>query len=142
VTDAPEEECVFCSIAAGESPASFVHESDRIVAFMDINPVTPGHLLVVPRRHLPDLADVAPEVAAEMMLVAQSLAEALRSSPVRSEGVNLFYADGEAAGQEVFHAHLHVFPRWEDDGFAISRRIIESPRADLDQLAANIRTGL
>jgi histidine triad (HIT) family protein len=142
VTDAPEEDCVFCSIVAGESPASFVHESDRIVAFMDINPVTPGHLLVVPRRHRPDLADVAPEVAAEMMVVAQSLAEALRSSPVRSEGINLFYADGEAAGQEVFHAHLHVFPRWEGDGFAISRRVIESPRAALDQLAADIRTGL
>ncbi|MEO6318762.1 MAG: HIT domain-containing protein [Acidimicrobiales bacterium] len=72
--------------------------------------MTPGHLLVIPKAHLPDLADLSDEVAGEMFSVARTMASALRRTTLRCDGVNLFYADGEAAFQEIFHAHLHVFP--------------------------------
>lgn len=135
-----DPDCVFCAIVAGRAEASFVHEGDIVVAFMDINPVTPGHLLVVPRAHLPALADVDPETAARMFVVAQSLAAAIRASDLRSDGINLFYADGKAALQEVFHAHLHVFPRYPEDGFTIDANWGTNPsRDDLDAIAANIR---
>lgn len=137
-----DDGCVFCGIAAGELGASVVHESPRVLAIMDIDPVTPGHVLVLPRAHLPDLADLD-DVAAEMFAVARSVAAALRRSPLRSEGVNLFYADGEAAFQEVFHAHLHVFPRFADDGFTIGARWGSNPsRTELDANAAAIRAAL
>lgn len=133
------DDCIFCAIVAGEAPASIVHESDRILAFMDINPVTPGHLLVIPKAHSADLADVDRADAGEMMRVAQQLTTSLHRSGLEPAGVNLFYADGEAAGQEVFHAHLHVIPRYPDDGFGLTIGRDPAPsRAELDQLAGLI----
>lgn len=137
------EDCVFCRILAGELPGTFVYRDERVAAFLDIQPVNPGHLLVVPTRHAPYLADLEAEMAAHLMRVAHRLAAALRASTVRCEGVNLFLADGEAAMQEVLHAHLHVFPRYRDDGFGLhfapeyhTRR---PPRADLERLGAELR---
>ena len=137
------DSCVFCRIVAGELPSSVVAESPTVLAFMDIAPVTPGHALVIPKVHLPDLADLPDEVADEMFAVARSVAAALRSSSLRCEGVNLFYADGEAAFQEVFHSHLHVFPRTAGDGFTIGARWGSEPeRAALDRDAEAIRAAL
>jgi histidine triad (HIT) family protein len=111
--------CVFCSVIAGELEASVVHEDRRIVAFMDLQPLTPGHVLVAPRGHAASMGDLDPEDGAQMLRVAQSAAAALRHSGLRCEGVNLFVADGEAAGQDVFHVHMHVFPRFDGDGFGL-----------------------
>ena len=134
---------MFCRIVEGSLPCSRLVETTAVLAFMDVDPVTPGHLLVIPKDHLPDLADLTDELAAEMLSVARRLAEALRRSELRCEGVNLFYADGEAAFQEVFHSHLHVFPRWEGDGFVINARWGSNPaRSELDALASKIRTCL
>jgi histidine triad (HIT) family protein len=138
-----DEVCVFCAIAEGSAAASRVLETDTVVAFMDTDPVSQGHLLVIPKEHLPYLADLTDELAAEMLVVARRLAAALRRSGLRCEGVNLFYADGEAAFQEVFHAHLHVFPRWPGDGFTIQARWGSNPeRAALDADAAAITAAL
>ena len=135
--------CVFCAVVGGRAEASFVYEDQQVVAFMDINPVTPGHLLVVPRDHLPALADVDGTLGALMFNVAQELAAAIRASDLRSDGINLFYADGAAALQEVFHAHLHVFPRYPDDGFEIDANWGTNPsREDLDAVAAEITNHL
>jgi len=139
------DECVFCRILAGELPASFVLREGRVVAFMDIQPVNPGHVLVIPVRHADSLAELDADEAAEMMNAARRVAVALRASGLRCEGVNLFLADGEAAGQEVFHAHLHVFPRWGGDGFGFRfgpeyRNL--PPRAALDDAAEAIRGAL
>ncbi|MCC2323518.1 HIT family protein [Cellulomonas sp. zg-B89] len=137
------DDCVFCGIVERRLDASVVHESANVLAIMDIDPVTPGHVLVLPRAHLPELADLDDDLAAEMFAVARSVAAALRRSPLRSEGVNLFYADGEAAFQEVFHSHLHVFPRFADDGFTIGARWGSNPsRAELDANAATLRAEL
>lgn len=137
--------CPFCKILAGELPVSFVHQDERCVAFMDIRPVTAGHTLVIPRAHAPYLKDLDAETGAHMMQVAQRIAAALRKTNLQCEGVNFFLADGEAAGQEVFHAHLHVFPRFAGDGFGLKFGPgygIESPRTTLDDHASAIRAKL
>jgi diadenosine tetraphosphate (Ap4A) HIT family hydrolase len=94
--------CVFCEIIAGRSAASVVHRDDQCIAFMDICPVTRGHLLVVPITHATYLSDLDPAVGGTLFTVAQRLAGAIRRSGFKVEGINLFLADGEAAGQEVF----------------------------------------
>jgi len=136
-------DCPFCRIVTRELDASVVHESAAVLAFMDIDPVTAGHVLVVPKAHLPTLADLDDDVAAEMFAVARAVAGALRRSSLPSDGINLFYADGAAASQEVFHSHLHVFPRSPGDGFTIRARWGSDPaRADLDRHAEAIRAAL
>jgi histidine triad (HIT) family protein len=112
-------DCIFCRILAGELPATFLHRDEQVAAFMDIQPVNPGHLLIVPVKHGAGLGDIDASTAARLMEVAHSMTAALRASGLRCEGVNLFLADGEAAMQEVFHVHLHVFPRWKGDGFGL-----------------------
>jgi histidine triad (HIT) family protein len=138
-------DCVFCRILDGELPASFVYRDERCAAFMDIQPVNAGHLLVVPLGHGAHLADIDGESAAHLMRVAHRLAGALRASGLPCEGVNLFLADGAAAMQEVFHVHLHVFPRFAGDGFGLQfgphyKEL--PPRAALDGAAARIRGAL
>lgn len=135
-------ECIFCEIVAGRAPASIVHADDLMLAFLDIRPVTPGHLLVVPRRHAADLAGLDKATGERLFRVGIRLAAALRGSGLRCEGVNLFLADGAAAGQEVFHVHLHVFPRYNGDRFRIEADWSDAPdRAELDEIAARIRAG-
>ena len=136
-------DCIFCKILSGDLPASIIYRDDLVAAFMDIQPVNLGHLLVVPIRHAPFMADVTAEEAAALMRVAQRTTAALRASTLKCEGVNYFLADGEAAMQEVFHAHLHVFPRFKGDKFGLrfspeyyTRR---PPRDELDQQAAELR---
>ena len=135
-------DCVFCKLLSGELEVSLVHRDDLCAALMDIQPVTPGHVLVVPLRHAPYLADLNPEEGERMFLVAQRVAAALRKSGLKCDGVNFFLADGEAAGQEVFHAHLHVFPRFPNDGFGLRLPPTYSQRPErkeLDQIAATLR---
>jgi histidine triad (HIT) family protein len=112
-------DCVFCQIIAGDSPVTLVHEGERCVAFMDIRPLTTGHVLVVARKHAESFPDVDSDTAAEMMRVAHRLDAAMRESGLRCEGVNMIMADGVAAGQEVLHVHMHVFPAYRNDGFAL-----------------------
>lgn len=135
-------DCIFCQILHGEAPASFVHRDDRCSAFLDIRPVNPGHLLVIPNQHAPHLADLDADSAAHLMRVAHGLGAALRVSGLRCEGVNLFLADGEAAMQEVFHVHLHVLPRFRGDGFGLRFGPgfgHHPPRPELDDAARRIR---
>lgn len=135
-------DCIFCRILAGELPASFVYRDERCAAFMDIQPVNTGHILVVPVRHAAYLADIDASAAADLMRVGHAAAAALRGSDLRCEGVNFLLADGEAAMQEIFHVHLHVFPRFRGDGFGLkfspeyyTRR---PDRAELDTIAAKL----
>ncbi len=127
--------CIFCKIVAGEAEASRVYQDDRVTAFLDIMPSTPGHLLVVPNRHAAGLADLDDDSAAAMFIAARRLAGALRASGLRCEGVNLVLADGEVAGQEVFHVHLHVIPRFPGDPFRV--QFGPKPMAAREELEAN-----
>ena len=137
-----DESCVFCEILEGREPASFVHRDDRVAVFMDLFPITRGHLLIVPVAHVASMTAVDPEVAAAMMNKAQQLAKAVMQSELGCDGYNLFVADGGAADQDVFHAHLHVIPRHHADAFELKYPPgypIEDKRSVLDEVAETIR---
>ncbi len=133
---------IFADIAAGRAPASKVYEDADVLAFMDIRPLTPGHVLVIPKTPVRSLSELDPELGGKLFRVGQQVAAALRTSEVNCDGVNFFLADGVTAGQEVFHVHLHVIPRTPGDGFGLRARPRTPPRADLDYLAASIRGAL
>ena len=135
MTLSPSGDCIFCAIVAGNAPASVVYEDTDLLAFMDIRPVTPGHLMIIPKRHASYLADLDEATGERMFTVAMRLAQALRASGLRCEGINLFLA-------EVFHTHLHVFPRFAGDTFRIDADWTTTPsRAELDEIAARVRLG-
>ncbi len=137
--------CVFCDILAGQRPASVVFRDEVCCAFMDIQPVNPGHALVIPVAHAANLAELDPQAGGRVFQVGQRVAQALRASGLRCEGINFFLADGRVAGQEVFHVHLHVIPRYSGDGFGFRfgpNYGQQPPRARLDQIASQIQQAL
>jgi histidine triad (HIT) family protein len=109
-----DPDCIFCKIVAGDLPATIVDEDERTIAFMDIAPATRGHALVIPRAHAPDLLSVEGEDLQAVAVASQRLA-ARAKERLRADGVNLLNACGAAAWQSVFHFHVHVVPRYEDD---------------------------
>ncbi len=138
-------DCVFCQIVEGTAPASVVYSDGTVMAFMDIAPIVPGHLLVIPRRHAPLVGDLEGSEGTTCWIIAAMLVKALRDSGLRVEGANLFVADGEAAFQDVPHFHIHVIPRYVGDGFSLSfppdyGQPVE--RTALEDAAARIRSGL
>ena len=127
-----ETECPFCLLAAGRAEVSLVHEDVRTLTFMVVQPIQPGHMLVVPTVHAASLAEHHHEDGAQMFR---------RASVLRCDGVNLLLADGSAAGQDVFHGHLHVVPRFGGDGFGfrLPSDHASRPRSELDQAATVLR---
>lgn len=133
-------DCIFCQIVAGESPASVIYRDDRVIAFMDIRPVNPDHLLVIPIAHATYLYHLDEQTGMRVFNVSHRLAQTVRDSDVSSEGVNLFLADGVAAGQEVFHVHMHVIPTFEGDQMIVTVEWGTPPsRPKLDDVAGDIR---
>ncbi|HEX4187697.1 MAG TPA: HIT domain-containing protein [Solirubrobacteraceae bacterium] len=127
-----DPDCIFCKIVAGELPATIVDEDDRTIAFMDINPATRGHALVIPRSHSADLLSVDAEDLTAAAIAARRLA-ARAKERLRADGVNLVNSCGAVAWQSVFHFHIHVIPRYEDDPL----RLPWVPAAgDAEQIAA------
>ncbi len=108
-------DCIFCDIVNNTGQAARVYETDRVLAFMDLVPINTGHTLVIPKDHYAQLSDVPPETGAEMMQVAMKIERALRASDIHVDGTNLLLSSGRPAGQEIFHAHLHVIPRLSGD---------------------------
>jgi histidine triad (HIT) family protein len=108
------DDCLFCGIVAGSIPSETIDANERTVAFMDINPATPGHALVVPRVHSADLMEIGEEDLIATMLAAQRLSRRMKDV-LEPDGINLINSCGAAAFQTVFHFHIHVVPRYEDD---------------------------
>jgi histidine triad (HIT) family protein len=134
------DDCVFCQIVAGQSPVSAFYEDDVVLGLMTIGPVTTGHAMVIPKAHFASLGEMDEATGRHLWTVTQRTAAALRKSGVRCEGVNLFLADGEAAFQEVFHVHMHVFPRYRGDPFKlVADWDVHPPRDELDRVAGQIR---
>ena len=115
-SDAGESGCPFCAIVCGEESVDVVCEGDDWLAFFPLEPATPGHTLVIPRSHVPDLWDASPTLAAELMQAVLRVGRAICTA-LDPEGMNLITSSGNAAEQSVYHLHLHVVPRWSDDGF-------------------------
>lgn len=130
-----EHGCAFCRIVAGEAEAFVVASGPSAVAFLDIAPLSRGHTLVVPTRHVADLLDGGAQVLNEVAPVVEETAHLLVGR-LGAEGLNLFQSTGAAAGQEVPHFHLHLVPRWRDDG--VLRNLVGEPSGaeDLDALHA------
>jgi diadenosine tetraphosphate (Ap4A) HIT family hydrolase len=134
-------DCVFCAIVRGDETASFTHEDDTVVAFMDIQPITHGHMLVVPRVHAELMDEVDETVALRAFRVARRMASLARNT-LGATGANLLVMDGEVAFQDVPHFHIHVIPRYPGDGFGLTfPEKYEHPpgRAELEAVAAAIR---
>ncbi len=139
------DECVFCNVVKGTVPESVVYDDEKVLAFMDIQPVNPGHVLVIPKVHASGLSDLDEETGAHMFRVGMRVADAVKRSDVKCEGVNLLLSDGRAAFQEILHVHLHVIPRFEGDGLQIGfarQYRLKPQRNELDRIAAKIRSVL
>jgi histidine triad (HIT) family protein len=129
---ASDPDCLFCKIVAGDVPATLVHEDERTVAFMDINPATRGHLLVIPREHAENVLEIDPEDLEAVTRTGQAMARRVRDK-LGADGVNLLNSTGSVAWQTVFHFHLHVIPRYENDPL----RLPWQPQpGDQDEIAA------
>ena len=121
-------DCEFCKIVGGDAPSSVVYQNNRTLAMMTLRPMARGHILVIPKNHAASLSEMGYRTGRELFEVGMKIAEALRASEIESEGINFWLADGKAAGQEVFHVHLHVLPRSETDEIRL-----EGPRLDLNR---------
>ncbi len=132
--------CIFCKIVAGELPASIVDEDERTVSFMDINPATRGHALVIPRHHARDLLSVAPEDLGAVTLAAARLATRI-SERLGPAGVNLLNSCGAAAWQTVFHFHVHVIPRYEGDPLRLPWTPAPGDPAEIEATAQELGRG-
>lgn len=134
-----EENCVFCKIIAGEIPSTAVYEDDDFKAILDVNPAARGHVIIIPKKHAANIYELEDADAAKVFPIAKKIAAALQKT-YGCDGVNVLQNNGEAAGQTVFHLHVHVIPRYNDDDIKIKWKPGETP--DLDAVAKEIGKNL
>jgi len=132
------DDCIFCKIVAGEMPAEVIQEDEHTVAFMDINPWTRGHALVIPRNHSKDLLEISDDDLAHASAAAKRLAARMKER-LDADGINLLNACGPAAWQTVFHFHFHVIPRYEGDPLQVPARPQQADKEDLAAVAEELR---
>jgi histidine triad (HIT) family protein len=132
------EDCIFCKIVAGELPSERVQDDEHTVAFMDINPWTRGHALVIPRSHSANIYEVGDDDLLHTTIAAKKLALRMKER-LACDGVNLLNASEPAAWQTVFHFHMHVIPRYEDDPLQVPVRPRQAASEELAQVAAELR---
>lgn len=134
--------CLFCQIARGERPAHTVYEGEGVVAFLDIYPCTPGHTLVIPREHSATLNEMSPEDAGRLLQAAALVATKVQGA-MGAAGFNFGVNNGKAAGQEVFHVHVHIIPRYAGDGGGSMKSVARMRgKESLEQIAAKLRPAL
>ena len=138
VQDHGTSHCVFCRIVAKQLPAAVVHEDDQVLGIMDIGQVNPGHMLIVLKRHAENVFVLDESQAAAVFKAATHAARAVRDA-FAPEGLSIYQANGAAAGQTVFHFHLHVVPRWHGDGVPFAWPAKNPPREKLEEYATLIR---
>jgi histidine triad (HIT) family protein len=134
-------DCVFCRIAAGTLPSTKVYEDGSTLAIMDINPLTPGHLLVMPKAHIENLFDADEKAVADVMRMVTRIAKAIGRS-LKPDGLNVLQANGRAAFQSVPHLHFHLIPRRTDDGAGFDWKPVPGNLNDVHRLGGQIRAAL
>ena len=130
--------CIFCKIAQKQVPASFVCEDEKMVAFLDIKPLNEGHTLVIPKVHYESIFDIPKDLVAYLHGVIKKITLAL-SKATNPDGISIVQQNGKAAGQEIFHFHIHVIPRYEGQKLPGFSEISEADREKLNQTVAKIR---
>ena len=134
-------DCVFCRIAAKEIPASVVHEDEHTLAFMDLGQVNPGHVLVAAKAHAENIYGLDDGQAGAVFRSVARVARAIRIA-FSPQGLSVYQANGKAAGQTIFHFHVHLVPRYENDGMNLAWPVKNPPREKLEGYAAQIMAGL
>ena len=134
------DDCLFCAIVAGDVPGQIVDSDENTVAFMDINPATRGHALVVPRNHSTDLMEISDEDLENTMVAAKRLALRMRDV-LKPAGFNILNSCGSAAWQTIFHIHVHVIPRYEDDPLKLPWVPGPGDEGEIATVAAELRQG-
>ena len=132
------EDCIFCKIAKGEIPSGKVYEDEKVFAFMDIAPISKGHVLVIPKEHHKDLLDMPNDLLAELAKTTKKIAKAVVKA-AKADGFNIGQNNGSVAGQAVFHFHLHIIPRFEGDGLKHWPKI-DVPKEEMDKIAKDIKS--
>ncbi|HLE74542.1 MAG TPA: HIT family protein [Candidatus Bathyarchaeia archaeon] len=133
-----ESLCVFCKIARKQAFASLVYEDDNVMAFLDIRPLSEGHTLVIPKEHYETIFEIPEELVAHLYRIVKRVALAVKKA-TEADGISIIQQNGKAAGQEIFHLHVHVIPRFEGQKLMRFGEISEADREKLNQIAANIR---
>ena len=136
-----QENCVFCRIVAKQIPASIVHEDEHTLAFMDLGQVNPGHVLVAVKAHAENLYELSDAQAGAAFRAARRVAQAIRAV-FAPPGLSVYQANGKAAGQTVFHLHVHLVPRHDADGMALTWPVKNPPRETLEDYATQLRARL
>ena len=134
-------ECIFCAIVEGKIPSAKVYENDHVFAFMDIAPANPGHLLIIPKQHYRNIFDMPADVGSKIMEAAVLLANAIKEA-LNPDGLNLFQSNEPAAFQTVFHFHLHLIPRWEEDPLRLPWKPSEGNIEEINNIAVKIQQAL
>ena len=132
------EECIFCKIAKGDIPCNKVYENEKVLAFLDIGPINKGHTLIIPKEHHKDLLDMPDNLLAEITKTAKKVAKAVIKA-TGADGFNIGQNNGKAAGQAVMHFHLHIIPRFEEDGLQ-SWPGKSYEEGEMDKIAENIKS--
>jgi histidine triad (HIT) family protein len=134
-------ECIFCRIVARQIPATVVDEDQHTLAFMDLGHVNPGHVLVAVKAHVENIFGLDARQASAVATAASRIARAIRDA-FAPHGLSVYQANGKAAGQTVFHYHVHLVPRYESDGMALTWPVKNPPREKLEEYAAKIKSSL
>jgi histidine triad (HIT) family protein len=130
--------CIFCRIAQKQVPASLVYEDEKAMAFLDIRPLNEGHTLIMPKAHYENIFDIPTELVEYVHGVTKRIAIAVEKA-TKADGITIVQQNGEAAGQEIFHLHVHVIPRYEGQKLHSPSEVSQADREALDQAAAKIR---
>jgi histidine triad (HIT) family protein len=134
-------DCIFCKLVAGQIPSTRVYEDEHTLAFMDIGQVNPGHVLVAVKKHASNLYELDEPQAAAIAQACRKIARVLKEK-FNPPGLSVYQANGKAAGQTVFHYHVHLLPRHAGDGMELVWPVKNPPREQLEEYAAKIRSGL
>ena len=135
------DDCIFCKIAQGEIPSSTIYEDDMFRVILDLSPAAKGHALVLPKEHFRNIFDIDEKTASRLFVVAAKVARAMKEA-LGCDGMNLVQNNEEIAGQTVFHFHLHIIPRYKDDGQTIAWNPGSSDPQELQEIAAKVRGAL
>ena len=132
-----KDDCIFCKIAAGEIPSRKIYEDSDLIAIMDLNPTSKGHSLIIPKEHCTNIYDIDEDIAAKVMKTAKKLATKMTVA-LNCDGFNLLQNNGETAGQTMFHFHMHLIPRYVNDGQKILWTPGESTPEELEEVRRTI----
>lgn len=136
-----DNDCIFCKIANGEIPSSTIYEDDLFRVILDLSPATKGHALILPKKHMANIFEMDEETAEKVFVLASRIAKAMKEA-LNCDGFNIVQNNGEIAGQTVFHFHMHIIPRYNDDGQQINWVPKTSEAAERDMIAEQIKNAL